>query len=254
MQQVQGTLPVGTVIRDRYVIEELLGKGGSGAVYLVRDQRVRGNLFALKEVVDPNRHDREQFLFEAELLKRLEHRALPRVYRVFDDDKNNRAYMLMDYVEGPNLERLRQRQPEKRLSMAQVLTIMAPIMDAVNYLHSQHPPIIHRDIKPANIIVSPTGNDAVLVDLGIAKEYDPDSTTTAIRRASPGYAAPEQYSKGTDIQTDIYGLGATLYCYLLFVPISKLSRFVSLCLTESSQFCVGGTKPLHECLMRQVPA
>ena len=229
MQQVQGTLPIGTIVRDRYIIEELLGRGGSGAVYLVRDQRVRGNLFALKEVIDPKRYARERFLFEAELLRRLEHRALPRVYRVFDDENNNRAYMLMDYVEGPNLVRLRQRQSEKRFSLPQVLTMLAPIMDAVNYLHSQQPPVIHRDIKPANIIVSPTGNDAVLVDLGIAKEYDPDSTTTAIRRASPGYAAPEQYSKGTNTRTDIYGLGATLYTLLTgVVPTDALYRMTRL--------------------------
>ncbi len=78
----------------------------------------------------------------------------------------------------------------------EVHSIMAPIMDAISYLHNQQPPIIHRDIKPANIIVPPSGNDAVLVDFGIAKEFNPNSTTTAVRHASPGYAAPEQYGIG----------------------------------------------------------
>jgi serine/threonine protein kinase len=182
VQEVQATLSNGTVLRDRYVIEDLLGKGGFGAVYLVRDQRVKGNLFALKEMIDSSKQERARFAFECQVLTRLDSPALPRVYRVFEDDKNNRAYMLMDYIEGPNLETLRQKQPDRRFSLSQVMSMMAPIINAVEYLHHQQPPIIHRDIKPANIIVPNTGDTAMLVDFGIAKEFDPDSTTTAVRR------------------------------------------------------------------------
>ena len=229
MQEVRETLPSGSIIGGRYQIERLLGKGGFGAVYLVRDQRVRNNLFALKEVVDPNKRERERFTFEAELLKRVDHTALPRVYRVFEDDVHDRAYMLMDYIEGSNLERLRVQQPNKQFSVRQVLTIMGPIMDAVSYLHKQHPPIIHRDIKPANIIVPPSGAEAVLVDFGIAKEFDPESTTTAVRHASPGYGAPEQYATGTNTRTDIYGLGATMYALLTgVVPTDAFYRMTQL--------------------------
>lgn len=229
MQEVRETLPIGSIIGGRYQIERLLGKGGFGAVYLVRDQRVRNNLFALKEVIDPNKRERERFTFEAELLKRVDHAALPRVYRVFEDDVHDRAYMLMDYIEGSNLERLRVQQPKKQFSVRQVLTIMGPIMDAVSYLHKQHPPIIHRDIKPANIIVPPSGVEAVLVDFGIAKEFDPESTTTAVRHASPGYGAPEQYATGTNTRTDIYGLGATMYALLTgIVPTDAFYRTTQL--------------------------
>jgi serine/threonine protein kinase len=229
VQDIQTTLPIGTIVRDRYRVEGLLGKGGFGAVYLVRDLRVRGNLFALKELVDTNKQERARFAFECEVLKRLDHTSLPRVYRVFEDDANNRAYMLMDYIEGPNLEALRQKQPDKRFSLPNVLNIMSPIFDAVSYLHNQQPPIIHRDIKPANIIV-PEGNDqAVLVDFGIAKEYDPESTTTAVRRCSPGYGAPEQYSRGTNTRTDMYGLGATIYALLTgVVPADAFYRMTTL--------------------------
>ncbi len=229
MHDVQAILPTGSVVRDRYIIEGLLGRGGFGAVYLVRDQRVKGNLFALKEVVDANKPERERFTFEGEVLKRMDHPALPRVYRVFDDDTHNRAYLLMDYIEGPNLEMLRVQQPEKRFSLKQVMTIMSPIVAAANYLHKQHPPIIHRDIKPANIIVPNSGDDAVLVDFGIAKEYDEDSTTTAIRHCSPGYGAPEQYARGTNTRTDIYGLAATFYALLTGnVPTDALYRMTQL--------------------------
>jgi len=111
MQDIQMTLPIGTILRDRYIVEELLGKGGYGAVYLVRDVRVRQNQFALKELIDSSKLEREHFTFEGEVLKRVDHPALPRIYRVFDDDKSGRAYILMDYIEGSNLEVLRQRQP-----------------------------------------------------------------------------------------------------------------------------------------------
>lgn len=229
MQEVRTTLPPGSIVGGRYLVEELLGKGGFGAVYKVRDQRVRQNLFALKEVIDPNKQERKRFVFEADLLRRLDHPALPRVYHVFEDDKSERAYMLMDYVEGTNLEVLRRQQPNMRFSVPQVLAIIAPIMDAISYLHNQQPPIIHRDIKPANIIVPSSGNKAVLVDFGIAKEFDPDSTTTVVRHASPGYAAPEQYGMGTNTRTDVYGLGATIYALLTgIVPADAFYRTTNL--------------------------
>jgi serine/threonine protein kinase len=225
LQEVQTTLPIGSILRERYVVEGLLGKGGFGAVYLVKDVRVQGNLYALKEAINPQKRDRERFVFEGELLKHLDHRSLPRVYRIFEDDSNHRAYMLMDYIEGPNLEVLRQLQPGKHFSLPQVLKILAPIVDAVNYLHHQNPPILHRDIKPANIIVPLSGDDAVLVDLGIAKEFNPDATTTAFRTGSPGYAPPELYSKGTCTQSDIYELGATFYTLLTgSVPADAIHR------------------------------
>ena len=231
MQGAQVTLPIGSVVKERYTIENLLGKGGFGAVYLVRDQRVRGNQFALKEVIDPNTEDKNRFAFEVEVLKRLDYPALPRVYRAFEDNSNHgdRLYMLMDYIEGPNLEELRQRQPQKRLPLQLVMEIMSPIVGAVSYLHQQQPPIIHRDIKPANIIVPDEYDKSVLVDFGIAKEYDQEGTTTAIRRCSPGYGAPEQYARGTNVQTDVYGLGATFYALLTgTVPADALYRMTQI--------------------------
>ena len=229
MLQEQMTLPVGATIQhpdgERYVIESLLGKGGFGAVYLVRDRHIKERLFALKEVIDPNKSDRERFIFEAEVLKRLNHRALPHVYQVFEYEKLKRVYMLMDYIEGRNLDALLGEQSERRFSLPLVLAIMKPIVDALIYLHGQNPPIVHRDIKPSNIIVSTKGGEAVLVDFGLAKEYIVDSTTTIIRHGSPGYAALEQYGSGTNPRTDIYGLGATLYTLLTgTIPIDAITR------------------------------
>lgn len=243
---MQTTLPVRSIIQDRYVVKDLLGKGGFGAVYLVRDRRIKGNLYALKEAIDPDRDQLARFTFEGEVLKRLDHPALPRVYRTFQDDKHVRAYILMDYIEGPNLEVLRHKQLENRFPLSQAMHILAPIFDAVGYLHKQHPPVIHRDIKPANIIVPPEGEGTVLVDFGIAKEYEQEGTTTAIRRCSPGYGAPEQYSRGTNPRTDIYGLGATLYTLVTSqVPTDAFHRI--------TQLGSGHTDPLLKEPIPEVP-
>lgn len=232
MQQEKLILPVGVTIRDtaggRYVIVGLLGEGGSGAVYLVQDQRVKQRLFALKEVINPDRHERQRFTFEGEVLGRLHHRSLPHVYRVFENDKLKRVYMLMDYIEGRNLEALQKGQPEQCFPLPLALALMSPIVDGLNYLHHQEPPIIHRDVKPANIIVPVRGEGAVLVDFGIAKEYVIDGTTNVIRHGSPGYAAPEQYGGGTNSRTDLYGLGATFYTLLTGVtPPDAITRATS---------------------------
>src|SRR6266480_2275094 len=231
MQQEQTTLPVGATIRspygDRYLIEGFLGMGGFGAVYLVRDRRVKERLFALKEVIDPKKRDRERFIFEAEILKRLDHRALPHVYQMFDDSKLKRVSTLMDYIEGRDLDALRKEQPDERISLPLVLTLMAPIVDALVYLHHQDPPIVHRDIKPENIIVPARGDEAVLVDFSIAKEYVEERTTTIIRHGSPGYAALEQYGSGTTPRTDIYGLAATIYTLLTgSIPPDAITRAI----------------------------
>ena len=229
MLQEQTILPVGATIPHpaggRYVIERLLGRGGFGAVYLVRDRHVKQRLFALKEVIDPTRRDHDHFIFEAEVLKRLNHRALPHVYQVFAYEKLKRVYMLMDYIEGQDLDALLHEQPGGRFALPLVLALMTPIVDALIYLHNQNPPIVHRDIKPANIIMQTKSGEAVLVDFGLAKEYVVDNTTNVIRHGSPGYAAPEQYGSGTNPRTDIYGLGATLYTLLTgTVPSDAITR------------------------------
>jgi serine/threonine protein kinase len=182
-------------------------------------------LFALKEVIHPDKHDRASFIFEGEVLKRLDHPALPRVYQVFERDQLKRVYLLMDYIEGRNLEVLSNEQPGQRFTLPLVLALMSPIIDAVSYLHQQDPPIVHRDIRPANIIVPVGADEAVLVDFGSAKEYVAGEATTILTHRSPGYAAPEQYGSGTMPLTDIYGLGATLYTLLTgIVPTDAITR------------------------------
>ncbi len=228
MTQETQTLPGGTVIQGtngaRYIVEELLGTGGFSAVYRIQDRRTK-RVFALKEIINAYDRDRRHLIIEAQLLKRQQHPALPKVYQVFEDVKRNRIYLLMDYIEGKDLETLRRERPEQRFSLAVALTLMAPIVDAICYLHRQRPPIIHRDVKPANIIVPSGAGKPYLVDFGLAKEYTEDKTTNIFRYGTPGYAAPEQYGQGTNLSTDIYGLGATFYTILTGqVPPDALAR------------------------------
>ncbi|MDQ2717842.1 MAG: protein kinase, partial [Chloroflexota bacterium] len=228
---MQTALPIGAIVQapdgSRYRTEAHLGTGGFGAIYLVRKISPQGELFALKEVFSFTSRERERVIFEGEILKRLQHRALPRVYHVFDDEEQTRVYLLMDYIKGADLEQLRRQQKEKRIPLSRVLVIMAPIIDAISYMHRQVPPIIHRDIKPPNIIVPAASDGGVLVDFGLAKAYVPEGTTTTLRHGTPGYAAIEQYGGKTNPRTDIYGLGATLYTLLTgTVPTDAINRII----------------------------
>ena len=232
MEEDSVFLPPGSIIREpvggTYVVEALLGQGGFGAVYLVREQHGKQDVFALKAERTPTRFHRASLSVEADILRRLQHPALPYVYRVFEDGQQQRSYMLMEYIAGKNLDALRREQPEERFPLLRVLDILGPVVDALIYLHHQDPPVIHRDIKPANIIVPAHRAAAVLVDFGLAKEYVEERTTNAVRRATPGYAAPEQYSGGTTARADLYSLGAT--CYVLLtgqVPPHALRRAIS---------------------------
>ena len=132
-------LPVGATVQDaygsQYCIEKLLGKGGFGAVYLVSERDNKQRVFALKEVIDPSRQDRKRLLFERKVLRNLSNQALPRVDSVFESEDHRRVYLLMEYISGKDLEVLRKEQPEKRFPVATILEILAPIVDALIYLH-----------------------------------------------------------------------------------------------------------------------
>lgn len=229
MIQQKSLLSVGTIIRGpqnkAYTIEGVLGQGGFSSVYLVRDQLTGQHQFALKELSIPRSTEEFNLTFEAEVLMRLQHPSLPHIYEVFEDTTSNRTYLLMDYIEGMDLETLREVQANKHYPLILVIVLMSPIVEAISYLHAQTPPIVHLDIKPANIIVPTESHDTFLVDFGLAKEYIKDKTTNIFRFGTPGYAAPEQYGQGTSLQTDVYGLAATIYTLLTgSVPPDAITR------------------------------
>ncbi|MFQ6058700.1 MAG: serine/threonine-protein kinase [Anaerolineae bacterium] len=232
-------LPPGTVLRSRYKIIKLVGQGGAGAVYQAEDLRLEGRMCALKEVCpEPGASPstlaqaQQQFHREASTLARLDHPNLPKVSDYFSQDE--RDYLVMDFVAGPNLKEMvdEARRKHQFLSEEQVLAWARQLCDALRYLHSQDPPVLHRDIKPANIKLTPQGQ-IKLVDFGLVKPMDPNDprTVTAVRGlGSLPYTPLEQYGGGlghTDVRSDIYSLGATLYHLLTGrAPATAQERFL----------------------------
>src|SRR6266581_3219819 len=225
MHDMQTTFRAGHLIRWQYRVINLLGQEASNAVYLVADEHTtHQKQFALKEVVHAVGEGQRDFPFDVAALKQLDHPALPRVYRVFHDDNHDRFSILMDYIEGNNLEAMRQLMPGKRFSLHTAMTLMSPIMDAVSYLHRQHPPLIHGDIKPSNIILpgAALASPSQLVDFGGGKNVYAEATA---RQHTFNFRAPEQYGRKTSRRTDVYALGAIFYTLLTgAVPAAASER------------------------------
>ena len=126
---IQTTLSVGTLIRERYLVERLIKQSSSGAVYMVVDQRAKQSdehVFALKEIIGLSEQDRDQLIFDSINLRNIRHEAVTRIHHVFNDDKRNRVYIVMEYVEGPELETVHQQQPEQRLMWSRAMHILTP--------------------------------------------------------------------------------------------------------------------------------
>jgi Tol biopolymer transport system component len=227
------SLNPGDLLRERYRIIGIIGKGGMGAVYRGEDTVLQTTV-AIKENLNPLPQAVKQFKREALLLASLRHPNLPRVTDHFIE--GDLQYLIMDYVPGDDLKTILERHGA--LSESQVMGWCREICDALTYLHTQHPPVTHRDIKPANIKITPDGKP-VLVDFGIAKASEVGSvTTTGARSLTPGFAPPEQYgSSPTDSRSDQYSLAATIYNLLTGqIPPDSLERAL-----EQTAL-----KPIHE--------
>lgn len=204
-----------------------------GAVYRADDLRLSGRICAVKEVLpvlsesstskEELEQIAEQFRIEASTLARLDHPNLPKVSDYFS--VGGREYLVMDFVDGRDLQEILhevQRRGERMLE-AQVLLYATQLLDALEYMHSQDPPVVHRDIKPSNIKVTPRGT-VKLVDFGLVKvlQTNDSRTVTVVQgRGTVAYTPLEQYGGDTgftDSRSDIYSLAATLYHLLCGEP------------------------------------
>ncbi|MGC1374734.1 MAG: protein kinase [Anaerolineales bacterium] len=197
----------GSLLNQRYCVEQQLGQGGYGTVYKAQD-RVLLQTVAIKVNADVSAEAARKFQREVNLLGSLNHPNLPRVRAYFVE--GDAQFMVMDFISGRNLAEMLKDGP---IPEAKLLPWADQVCSALDYLHRQRPPVIHRDVKPENIIID-ENNRAHLVDFGIAKIDPAARTTTASLAGTPGYAPLEQHGRSvdrTDARSDIYALGATLY-------------------------------------------
>jgi serine/threonine protein kinase len=216
------SLEIDSLLQDRYRIIQEIAQSGMGTIYLARDEVLNVDV-AVKENLYTTAAHSTQFHQEATILAGLRHPSLPRVIDHFVIEGVG-EYLVMDYVEGKDLEELLDER-EGSLSEEEVVRIGVVVCDALNYMHSRTTPIIHRDIKPANLKVTEEDH-IVLVDFGLAKHYEQgEMTAVGAKGVTPGYSPVEQYGQGTDARSDIYALGATLYTLLTGeVPPEALDR------------------------------
>ena len=237
-RQVTGALASGTLLYRRYRVVQLVGRGGFGAVYKAYDEHFTvQRSVAVKEMSDAQLNPTEkaqaikEFRQEAELLVPLQHINLPDIKDFFEE--NGKAYLVMEFIEGETLEK-QQDDANGPLPENLVMGYALQLCDVLNYLHTQPQPIIFRDLKPSNIMVTKQGR-IKLIDFGIARVFKATATKDTSSLGSRGYAPLEQYGRGqTDVRSDIYALGATLYDLLTkTTPTDAVTRKVNPSLFET---------------------
>lgn len=175
----------GRKLNDTYTLMDEIGSGGGGVVYRAYHERLRVDVVVKK--IKENVKGILESRAEADILKNIKHTYLPRVYDFLEID--HEVYTVMDYIPGKSLDKA--LKETRRFPQKQVLEWATELAEALEYLHSQKPPIIHSDIKPANIMLTPEGR-ICLIDFNISLAFDNSmKTSTGI---SGGYSPPEQYA------------------------------------------------------------
>ena len=195
----------------RYKIQQELGRGAMGVVYLAKDPKINRQVaiktldysqFSPKELQTV----KSRFFREAEAAGRLSHSNIVTVYDIGEED--DFAFIAMDYVAGVSLAEY--TSTDKQLPVEEVYRVCQVVAEALDYAHGEK--IVHRDIKPGNIMYDPGTGQIKITDFGIARITDSVKTRTGSFMGSPSYMAPEQMTgAAVDGHADIYALGVTFY-------------------------------------------
>lgn len=202
-------------LQSRYRIVRQLGSGGLGTVFLCEDLRLPGKQWAVKQLKPPapgrSERFRRTFEREAAVLARLRHPHLPVVVDYFEEDDH--CYLVMERVEGENLAEHVRRVGS--LGEREAFEYGLILVDLLDFLHHQDPPVVFRDLKPENVMRPPDGQ-LRLVDFGLCRPFLPGGQVDTVPSGSVGYAAPEQWEEFSclDGRSDLYSWGATML-YLL---------------------------------------
>lgn len=240
---------IGTVIDGKYEILKQIGKGGMSVVYLAMDKRLNKQ-WAVKEVQKNGRGKNgevvvQSLLAEANMMKRFDHPALPRIVDIIDN--GDTIYVIMDYIEGESLDKILEMGGP--VDQETVIEWAKQICDILHYLHSQKPPVVYRDMKPANLMLRPDGT-VKIIDFGIAREFKEENISDTKVLGTRGYAAPEQLDKEqqTDPRTDIYGLGATMYHLLTGKSPAKVDMHTKTVRQYNSNIFIGLENIVKKCI------
>jgi hypothetical protein len=198
----------GELLNNTYRVESILGRGGTSEVYRARNE-ISGRPTAVKVLKQEFSGD-EAFITlmrREEAIREIRHDAIVR-YSENHRTPSGLVYLLMDYVEGPALDKL---MKEGGMSAPDLIDVCRRVSDGLRAAHSRR--IIHRDLSPDNIILRDgIPSEAVIIDFGIAKDTNPGAETVVGNEFAGkyAYAAPEQLSGKTDTRSDLYALGALL--------------------------------------------
>jgi len=212
---LQHSIPIVRVIQNRYRIDQLLGKGGMGAVYLAKDLSLQRDV-ALKVILGRhlgNSSVQRRFAREASVLARLDHKNIVRIFD-FGDLKSDGAFLVMEILRGITL---RSHIPLLQGNPGAASQILQGLFEGLAYAHSCS--VIHRDLKPENCFLAKTaGNlhqqEVKLLDFGLAKvtglpqEDQAALTSAGVAMGTWGYMPPEQFSNANvDARVDQFALG-----------------------------------------------
>lgn len=227
----ESALDIFSVLKDRYLLGKVLGKGGFGITYLAQDI-VTGNLCCIKEYLPSEfakrssdgaallprekgskashvyEHGRKRFIDEADtLIKLRDNKIVVNIVDFFE--QNNTAYFVMEYLDGVSMKKLT-AQHNGKLPYCVAKKIMEAVGVALIDVHEKE--MLHRDISPENILIT-KNNEVKLIDFGAARDYIKAQNNGMSVVLKAGYAPPEQYSTNGSQGpwTDIYALAATFY-------------------------------------------